>query len=196
VLAVNLVALIGCVLCGVGAYVLHNSNCIFGRPHDNPGGGHRNANVWEIDNADAIYDGVAHVDSLIPDGAENWTNANDGWTPPNPVHPLPVPTEQFWEIGRGDHGVNKNYAAVNGPQFVCMPCGVLNFVEMRARQACEVKVFHPLTRNLVLQRRLAGGETLRLDGDANANTAFSTARVRPISCDMGRPRSRRPSLLS
>jgi hypothetical protein len=160
------------ILCGVGAYVLHNANGIFGRPNDHASGGHRSANVWELDNADAIYDGVAHVDSLIPDGVENWTNSNDHWTPPNPVHPLPVPPEQFWEIGRGDHGVNKNYAAIDGGRFVCMPCGVLNFVEMRARQPCEIKVFHPVTRKLVVQRRLSAGETVRLEGDANANTAF------------------------
>lgn len=158
------------ILCGVGAYVLHNANGVFGRPNDHPSGGHRNANVWELDNADAIYDAVAHVDSLIPDGVENWTNANDGWTPPNPVHPLP--TTQFWEIGRGDHGVNRNYAAIDGDRFVCMPCGVLHHVEMRARQQCEIKVFHPLTRQLVGQRQLSAGETVRLDGDANANTAF------------------------
>ena len=68
--------------------------------------------------------------------------------------------------------MNKNYAAIDGGRFVCMPCGVLNFVEMRARQPCEIKAFHPVTRKLVVQRRLSAGETVRLEGDANANAAF------------------------
>lgn len=160
------------IMCGVGAYVLHNGNGIYGVPNDNAGGGHRNANVWELDNVDAIYDAVAHVDSLIPTGVENWSNANDGWMAPNPVHPLPVPVEQFWEIGRGDHGVNKNYAAVNGSTFVCMPCGVLNYVELRARQPCSVAAYNPVTRQLVETRGLAAGEVWKLAGDAGANTAY------------------------
>jgi hypothetical protein len=155
------------ILCGVGAYVLHNGNGVTGRvdPVHN-----RQANVWELPNADAIYDAVAGVDSVITPGVENWGNANDGWGPPLPVHPLPC--QAFWPETR-DHGANKNYSAISGgAEFMCMPCGVFRFVELKARQQCTVKVYSPLSRQLVMERSLNQGEVLRLDGDDGANTAY------------------------
>jgi len=166
------------IICGAGAYVLHNGAGIFGQRHVHPGTGVlRTANLFEMDKIDAIMQAVRGIDAVIPTGVENWRKANDGWRPPLPEHALPA--TDFWE-DTDMQGVNKNYCAVDGPnrKFVCAPSGVRAPVDgqvggtFKARWACKVKAYDTLTQELKAEATLTPDQTFTLPGRTDSMCAY------------------------
>lgn len=158
------------IICGAGAYVLHNGAGVFGVEHTHSSGVHRTANLWEMPGIDAVMTAVRGIDRLLPEGIENWQHANTGWTPPNPVHPFDIP----WAGDGGTRpGVDKAYCAL-GPdgRFVFAPCGVKDFADMTAKADCEIKVSHPITHDTVLEGTVVAGETVRLAGAPDQSAAY------------------------
>jgi hypothetical protein len=154
------------VMCGGAGYVLHTGTGVYGDGKAHPHAGPRPANFWEIDNIDAIVEALRGIDSLLPEGVENWTVANTGWTPPNPV--APFQPHEYWE---GDHGsgVNKAYSALSPDgRFIQMPCGVRGVVRLVASYPLrEVTVFDPLSRQPIAgltDRSFNTGDVLELPG--------------------------------
>jgi hypothetical protein len=160
------------IMCGTGAYVLHNAAGVFGIENDHPVGGHRTANLWEMPGIDDVMRAVRGIDPLLPIGVESWTRSNDSWTPPNPVHPLPA--AHFWAEGEGEpRGVNRNYAALSGQEFITMPCGVhQEGASFNARWACTIKVYDPLTKAVFVEGPLDAGQGLWLPGSPDTMTAY------------------------
>ncbi len=161
------------IMCGTGAYVLHNAAGVFGIEGEHAVGGHRTANLWEMPGIDDVVRAVRGIDPLLPVGVESWARSNDGWTPPNQVHPLPA--AHFWSEGDGGppRGVNRNYAAVRGREFITMPCGVhRDGASFNARWACTIKVCNPLTQVIVVEGPLSPGQELWLPGSPDTMAAY------------------------
>lgn len=134
----------GGIMCGAGAYVVHNAAGVYGVPDPSKG---RTANVWEMPGIDDICRAVKGVGSLLPPDMPNWTPANAGWTPPLPVSPFDV---------SGD--LNKCYSATGGDSFVVMPLGVRT-CDLRAKRRVEMQVYDPVTRQPIAALMLPAGQS-------------------------------------
>lgn len=152
------------IMCGASFYVLHNAAGVFGYVN-----GNRPANLWEVPGIDAINKAVRGIDKLLPLGVENWTQVNDGWNPPNPTHPLEA--DSHWEGSTG-RGVNKNYGAKRGRQFISMPIGIRGFVNLTARAPMMINVYNPLTLELVHERTMSTNDVIKLDGRNDTMVAY------------------------
>ena len=163
------------ILCGGGSFILHNGAGIYGVPKEGSTG-FRPANLWETPGIDAIMTAVRDIDSILPEGVEDWTRSNDAWaTPPHPLR-----NHEFWE-GKEGRGLNKNYAASSpdGRTFLTAPSGVLKEGKVTARNACRVAVYNPLTPKAPVEiRDLGAGEVLTLIGDPEANAAYLINGIR------------------
>jgi len=154
-------------LCGAKSFVLHNGAGIYGHAHQGSTGW-RPANLWETPGIDAIMTAVRGIDPIFPEGVEGWPNSNDGWSAP----PHPLRNKEFWEGNHGQ-GLNKNYAAIGGREFMTTPTGVLNVGHVTALNACRVTVYDPLHPETPVETRdLNAGEVLTLKGDPAANAAY------------------------
>jgi hypothetical protein len=142
------------VLSGGALYVLHVGDMVAGRvdPAHN-----RHANLWEVPNIDAILKAARGVDKLLPLGIEDWLKFNNSWG----GHPLT--TDAFFGDG-ADHGVNRNYAAVNGGQFVVVVNGVLKQASFKVTSACHVDAYDPVTLAIKDSVDLAAGQQWTLPG--------------------------------
>ena len=106
---------------------------------------------------------VRGVDALLPSNARlaGWEKHNQSGSNGDAGHPLVA--DAIWSDGN-DHGVSRNYAAVNGGQFVVLPYGVKKFVDMIATSDCHVVASDIITHEKK-EAILRKGEKLRLDGD-------------------------------
>lgn len=156
---------------GGAIYVLHTGTTVYGRAHTHPSGGFRPANIWEVANIDAIVAAVRDIDTLLPEGVENWTKANTQWTTPNPVAPFQV--NGHWPTS-GSDGVNKAYAALSGQDFIQLPIGVRN-CRLTASYPLTCTIYDPLTLQPLTGLENVSkeaGETIDLPGDPNYMAAY------------------------
>lgn len=93
---------LGSIVCGAGSVCLHTGTGVFGRAHTtNDGRFHRQDNIWEVPNIDAMTTAFMNAVSRLPLGVDNWTSFNVGF-------PVDVPAGN----------VNKIYGARWGQAFV------------------------------------------------------------------------------
>jgi YD repeat-containing protein len=149
------------ILCGGGAFVLHNGAGVSGQPDPVRG---RTANLWEMPNIDRIMEAVRGIDAILPPGVENWTRTNDGWASPK----IPL-RAAVWDASTGPV---KHYAALHDDQFVQMPHGIKDRLVLEASRDCTVKAFDPLTLNASFEGRVKAGERVTLPGDPNRHAAY------------------------
>lgn len=154
------------ILCGVGAYVLHNGAGVTGQVDTARG---RTANLSEMPNIDAIMTAVRGVDILLPVGLESWPKTTQHG--PEAVGEQPLTADAIYTDG-ADHGVYRNYGALGGGQFVQLPVSVKHHVDLTARRACVATAYDPVTRAVVETRTLAAGDVWRLAGAPDGNTAY------------------------
>ena len=112
------------IVCNGAMYVLHVGQGVTGKADPNHG---RPENMWEVPNIDNIMWHVRRVDSVLPVNIENWKCVNNGRSD----HPMPLDDRLgygFWE-GDSKGAVNKNYACINGHQFIEVLDGVNNATE-------------------------------------------------------------------
>lgn len=150
-----------CHISGGAHYVLHVGDMVKGQKDD---GHHREANLWEITDPDllTIMKAVRGVDQWLPDGVENWNKSSQSGTHGYPGHPLTA--DGIWSDNNTDHGVDRAYSANNGHDFVEAICGVFHYVNMIADRNLHVKVYDPVSAELVLEQDVAGGQSIRLEG--------------------------------
>jgi hypothetical protein len=149
------------ILCGGGAFVLHNGAGVSGLP--DPGRG-RTPNLWEMPGIDGIMDAVRGIDAILPAGMENWTRTNDGWAAPK----IPL-RAAVWDASTGPV---KHYAALNGDEFVQMPHGIKDRLVLEASRDCTLKAYDPLTLKTAYDGSVKSGERVTLPGDANRHSAY------------------------
>lgn len=150
---------------GLGSFVLHNAAGIFGQPNTNHSGGYRPANLWEMENIEPIMKAVAEVEQYLPHDIANWQHFNHHWD----GHPL-VPDNIWSDTGEGvdkSHGVVRAYAVRKGNEFIVMPIGIKEYVEMKAAFNCIFDICDPITHKKTT-KTLKAGESFRLEPKTRA----------------------------
>ena len=148
---------------GCAAFVLHNGNGVTGLPdpaHD------RGGDLWSVPGIDVIMRAVRAVDGLLPDDIRtySYTNQHGGYASPGfGDYGQALAADCIWSDGNYDHGVDRCYGANTAAGFVTMLSDVVNWVELRAARACQVRIFNVLTpAAAVLEADVPAGGTIRL----------------------------------
>lgn len=155
-------------MCGMPCFVLHTGAGIRAggaadRAYLRPDGVRgRSAEFWQVDNIDAICEAIRHACDHMPLDAPSWQKVNGHWRPPLPTHPLPA--DNVWPDG-GGRGLVRTYGAMAGPDFVSLPFGIKQDVNLIAEKACHVDAYEPMTGALAFSRDLQAGEALNLQQD-------------------------------
>ena len=150
------------VVCNGAFYVLHVGQGVTGVASPEHG---RPQNMWEVPNIDTIITAVRNIDQALPDGIENWKCVNNG----RDDHPMPLPDDAFWE---GSHNgvVNKNYACINGNQFVEVLLGVKSESEVgnvgvgKIKNDATVKAFDVANNMNVSTVNVKAGTQMSING--------------------------------
>ena len=160
------------IVCGGAPFVLHCGQGVTGQADPAHG---RPENMWEVPNIDTIMRVVRGVDALLPDGVENWKVVNNGRSD----HPLPLdPHAGFWEGSAPKTGVNKNYAAVQGHEFVVMLTGCRSVAPTgpvpagTAIRACHVAAYDPISLEVVVEADLAAGAPWTVPGRSDTMAGY------------------------
>jgi len=127
-------------------FVLHNAAGVQGivDPQHN-----RPANLWEVPGIDEVMKAVRGVDSILPSWCSDGQATRGGYDDhgnPAVVGPHPLLADQFWPARNLDHGVTRDYARVNGREFVQVLLGIKNYVNVKANKNYHVTVTDTLTR--------------------------------------------------
>lgn len=152
------------IVMGWEGFVLHNGAGVMGvvdPAHNRP------ANLWEVPGIDAVMDAVRGVDLLIPAWASDGQATRGGVGGPA-QHPFAA--DMFWPDTSSDHGVVRDYARVNGDQFVQVLLGVKSHVTMRAQNRnWRVQFQDPITRKVVKAADVPQGQSVDI-GVASADS--------------------------
>lgn len=136
---------------GEGAFILHNGAGVAGQvdpAHNRP------ANLWEVENIDAMMQAVRNVTRIMrPNAGEgrHWNNQLNN----------PFRATSIWPDD--GHGANRRYTVEYADGFCAITFGVVSPAAYRCDRACRLEVFDPVI-GAVIQDVLmpAGGEiTLR-----------------------------------
>lgn len=173
------------ILCGAGAYVLHNAAGVSGQVDPNP---HhpRPANLWEMPGIDPIMQSLRSLDAFLP-RMEGWIPANNGWSAPNPQNPMDC--SYLWQDGDGrTDGANKNYSAqfprLDGSpgQFVTLPSGIrAGGAAFTARWPSTVKVYKVSSDGVIrlhVEGPLGAGAGMHLPGSDDSFTGYIVTGLR------------------
>jgi len=153
------------IIMGWEDFVLHNAagvQGIFDPAHNRP------ANLWEVPGIDGVMDAVRGLDPLIPGWASDGAATRGG----DPVvGPHPLACDAFWPNQNLDHGVVRDYARVNGNQFVQTLIGLKNFVNVKAGKNYHVNINDPITRTST-QFSIQKGQTHRIEPVSRDSRGF------------------------
>lgn len=158
--------LLGC------AWVFHNGAGIYGQVQTHPAGGFRPANLWETPNVDAIMTALRGLDQYIPE--EFVTGRYSHMS----LQPHPLSSDHCWPADNADHGTVRDYASTIGKTWVQVLFGIKNYAQLTATMgACELHVTDPVN-GYTTTKRLAAGESFRLDPQTKDSRGFGGFIVR------------------
>jgi hypothetical protein len=135
---------------GIGAYVLHSGAGIRGGGVEDRRLG-RPANIWETERWSVTTAALACVRFTLPPDLPGWTRVREDARD----HPFAT--------GNGRRATAVRAAAIRGPRFVAIPVDVGRSTTLVARRSMRVRVVHPLSCSTLAHRRLADGQSLRLE---------------------------------
>lgn len=140
---------------GGGAYTLHTGPGVrFGGVEDLARG--RVANFQQVNNIEAILDGLRSVRGLLPPSLPNWQHHNAHW----PGHPFQF--QGGLEPAIASEAILRAYASTNGAELIVMPIRILGPSDWVAKSRMAFKVIHPLTRDVLFDVSLDGGQRFTL----------------------------------
>jgi hypothetical protein len=123
---------------GCGAFVLHNGNGVSGQPDP---AHNREGDLWTVPGIDQIHAAVRAVDRYLPIGVETWPKSTQhgGWAYDGFAdYGQPLAADAIWSDGVVAWGCDRCYGAVSGGAFVTMVSDIVDHVNLRAAQACDV----------------------------------------------------------
>lgn len=156
------------VISGGALYCLHVGQGVTGRADAKHG---RPENMWEVPQIEQIMRSLRQLDSILNPELPNWKVVNNRRND----HPLPTPNpdtdDYFWGDGlTSNSGVNKNYAAIRGNQFVMVLNGIKNEFPMVASKDMLLTIFDPVTLELTQSTALGAGKKLIARGRPDGMT--------------------------
>jgi hypothetical protein len=146
-------------LSNLPAYVYHSRAGVYGYARCCPPAGGE-----ERFEDSAGINAYQHIRGILPPDLASWVR-NDGL---ESAAPLTVfcnnQPNRYWPgANRPADGCVRNIGSAKGKDFVCLPMGILSGgATFQARRPLHVQVFHPLTGELVWNRRFRAGDRFTL----------------------------------
>lgn len=125
----------------------------------------REANLWEVENADLIFDFVNNIRELLPQDVTSWPEYNGNMS----EHLLPA--DHVWADGFND-GVLRTYMAIAGNRFAMLPYSIMNFSDHKPKINMHVKVYDITNKVLITDTDLNVPSTLKLMGRPDCNSGY------------------------
>lgn len=121
--------------------------------------------LWNMPGADRF----AQLRGLLPPDLSAWDAKNAHWDDaPFTVYAGEggqlFPDTMWVDLNAPESGVVRAYGAVNDPEFVVLPIGILGSVTVAPRRAMKFDVIDPMTGMVLASHVLAAGEQISLSG--------------------------------
>lgn len=129
-------------LVGGALHIVHTGAGVYGVPTTHPVGGFRPANLWEQPTLEPTLQAIRAMRTLLPPDLPAWARQNHHW----PGHPCTfAPNAPGEPSYPSQQGCVRAYAATRGPEWICLPIGVMGSFTMTPKQAGTWTSHDPLT---------------------------------------------------
>lgn len=139
--------------CGMAKYLLHTGAGVrLGGAADQ---GRREANIYEVTNIDAILGGINRMHAIMPADAPAGSRQNSNVKfPDHPFDYRELPEDKVLRV----------YATNLGDRFVACCIQVMATINLKAKRNMHVKVYHPVSGDLLIDQDLAAGQAVQVSG--------------------------------
>ena len=115
-----------------------------------------------------MWESIESLMSNVPVNIANGESANHHWT--NPQHPLePSLNEQIWPDGP-DRGLVRAFAQGFGREWYVGLLGIRKSVEFAPNRNVDATLYHPISGNVVWNRKISQGETVTVKQDGETRS--------------------------
>ena len=151
-------------LSGGAAFCFHSIHGVKGQDRANQ----NKFDFCDIPRGGEMWESIRSLLSHVPANIANGNNANHHWT--NPQHPLePSLNEQIWPDGP-DRGLVRAFAQGFGREWYVGLLGIRKSVEFAPNRNVDATLYHPISGNVVWNRKISQGETVTVKQDGETRS--------------------------
>lgn len=151
-------------LSGGAAFCFHSIHGVKGSDRANE----NEFDFSDIPRGDEMWESIRSLVANVPTNIANGNNANHHWS--NPQHPLePTLNEQIWP-DNSENGLVRAFAQGFGPEWYVGLLGIRGSVEFAPNRDVDATLYHPISGNVVWNRKISRGETVTVEQDGETRS--------------------------
>ena len=151
-------------LSGGAAFCFHSIHGVKGSDRANE----NEFDFSDIPRGDEMWESIRSLVANVPTNIANGNSANHHWT--NPQHPLePTLNEQIWP-DNSENGLVRAFAQGFGPEWYVGLLGIRGSVEFAPNRDVDATLYHPISGNVVWNRKISRGETVTVEQDGETRS--------------------------
>ena len=151
-------------LSGGAAFCFHSIHGVKGSDRANQ----NEFDFCDIPRGGEMWESIRSLVANVPTNIANGESANHHWT--NPQHPLePSLNDQIWP-DNSESGLVRAFAQGFGPEWYVGLLGIRGSVEFAPNRDVDATLYHPISGNVVWNRKISQGETVTVEQDGETRS--------------------------
>jgi hypothetical protein len=151
-------------LSGGAAFCFHSIHGVKGQDRANQ----NEFDFCDIPRGGEMWESIRSLVANVPTNIANGESANHHWT--NPQHPLePSLNDQIWP-DNSESGLVRAFAQGFGPEWYVGLLGIRGSVEFAPNRDVDATLYHPISGNVVWNRKISQGEKVRVEQDGETRS--------------------------
>jgi len=151
-------------LSGGAAFCFHSIHGVKGQDRANQ----NEFDFCDIPRGGEMWESIRSLVANVPTNIANGESANHHWT--NPQHPLePSLNDQIWP-DNSESGLVRAFAQGFGPEWYVGLLGIRGTVEFAPNRDVDATLYHPISGNVVWNRKISQGEKVRVEQDGETRS--------------------------
>jgi hypothetical protein len=151
-------------LSGGAAFCFHSIHGVKGSDRANE----NEFDFSDMPRGDEMWESIRSLVANVPTNIANGESANHHWT--NPQHPLePSLNDQIWP-DNSESGLVRAFAQGFGPEWYVGLLGIRGSVEFAPNRDVDATLYHPISGNVVWNRKISQGEKVRVEQDGETRS--------------------------
>jgi hypothetical protein len=151
-------------LSGGAAFCFHSIHGVKGSDRANE----NEFDFSDMPRGDEMWESIRSLVANVPTNIANGNSANHHWT--NPQHPLePSLNDQIWP-DNSESGLVRAFAQGFGPEWYVGLLGIRGSVEFAPNRDVDATLYHPISGNVVWNRKISQGEKVRVEQDGETRS--------------------------
>lgn len=151
-------------LSGGAAFCFHSIHGVKGSDRANQ----NEFDFCDIPRGNEMWESIRSLVANVPTNIANGESANHHWT--NPQHPLePSLNDQIWP-DNSESGLVRAFAQGFGPEWYVGLLGIRGSVEFAPNRDVDATLYHPISGNVVWNRKISQGEKVRVEQDGETRS--------------------------